>query len=243
MAKKDEPIQAQATNVRVKSNVFNIGYKEAPQDVGISTESGIWSARNSTIDDGPHKGKVHHLDGWLVGKKYLVTPLDRKKAVDSAMEKGITDPAELKEIQENATGGFYFKWDLCDETIVVKGAAKTTQAEGQILGFINEQLENFLMRYLPYDENGKQLRDVVTRWEIHALGESKTGTGHTMHDFKMIPIDMMPLADYERMQTEKVFAEAIKKRPELLKGGALGGGAKQLGAASTGTSNGESAPA
>jgi hypothetical protein len=233
MASKDKPIDAVATNVKVKSNTFNIAFKEAPEGVGISTESGIWSARNSTIDDGPYKGKVRHLDAWLVGKKYLVTPLDREKAVTSAEERGVTDPAQLAKIKEEAEGGFYFKWDLCDETIVVKGAKKTTQSEGQILGFINEQLNNFLSKYLPYDEDGKQLRDVVTRWEIHALGESKTGTGHTMHDFKMIPVDMMPLADYERMQTEKVFAEAIKKRPNLLTGGANGGvnsGAKQLSA-------------
>lgn len=228
MAKNDKAIDAVATNVRVKSNTFNMAFKEAPEGVGISTESGIWSARNSTIDDGPHKGKVRHLDGWLVGKKYLVTPLDREKAVTAAEERGVTDAAELAKIKEEAPGGLYFKWDLADETIVVKGAKKTTQSEGQILGFINEQLDNFLSKYAPYDENGNKLRDVVTRWEIHALGEQKTGTGHSMHDFKMVPIDMMSLADYEQMQTEKVFAEALKKKPNLLTNG--GTSAKQLAA-------------
>lgn len=233
MAVKDKPIDAVATNVRVKSNVHNIAFQAAPEGVGISTESGIWSARNSTIEDGPDKGKVRFLDAWLVGKKYLVTPLDREKAVTSAEERGVTDAAELSKIKEEAPGGFYFKWDLCDETIVVKGAKKMVQGEGQILGFINEQLENYLARYLPYDENGNKLRDVVTRWRVYALGESKTGTGHTMHDFKMVPVDMMPLAEYEQMQTEKVFAEALKNKPNLLKNG--GPGAKQLAAPTAAT--------
>jgi hypothetical protein len=168
---------------------------ERAQGAKVATEMGIFSSRHSVTKD----KKNVPLDCWLLGDHFMVTEIDRERAREEAEKTG----EDVEEAAKNAKPGRYLRCELAKPTIVVQNGNTKVQTEGEVLTFLNKQIERLADYALD--------KEFVHRWEIFPVGETKVaGNKRSMHNYELTWIEKITREEYMKRKGE-AFAAAVAK--------------------------------